>query len=430
MALNLPRISVVIADSKEDTDSQSNLTLLSLGYGLHQAWIYAAMFGTTAIFPAPALQSGGELPISPVYIISIIAFFAALLFAGITDQRFLRFYTSKRAMAASAVVSALGTAAILGTALPGAAGTALLAFSGIATGLGSALLLLFWGCAFAREDANTIVLNAALGIAIALTIYAVVIYAIPQPLAAGVVICLPLVELALLWQLTPVSYAVRHAVPIFNPLPVSKGLFSTRLAVPVLLFGLALGMMRSLSTQVIVPSQDLSAHLFAVTLACLATMVLLIALFYVGRKSRWEAPFRLLVPLILATLFFIPLLFMEGSPLSSTVLLASFMCFEALMWIFFSQLCQEFRLSPIYVFGIGRGCLAAGSLGGALLLINRDVLTPLAAFGETGSVLIAMLALVTAYALLPRVRDIRRAIKPHLDNPEYDRLNVSCCTSC
>lgn len=94
------------------------------------------------------------------------------------------------------------------------------------------------------------------------------------------------------------------------------------------------------------------------------------------------------------------------------------------MWIFFSQLCQEFRFSPVYVFGIGRGCLALGSLGGALMLANHSILGSLSPLGETGAVLVAMLALVVAYALLPRVRDIRRATRPHFDSPEYDRLNI------
>lgn len=423
MALDLPHVSIVLQD-KEGNDTQSELTLLSLGYGLHQAWIYAAMFGTTAIFPSPALQSEDGLSLSLVFLISIVAFAVALLFAGITDQRFLRFYTSKSALAASAATAAAGTAAILGSSLPGAAGTIAVIFAGIATGLGSAMLLLFWGIAFAREDASTIVLNAAVGIAVALVTYTLLIYTVPQPLAASIVICLPLIELPLLWRLTPVSYAVRREVPIFSPLPVSKGAFSARFAVPVLLFGLALGMLRSLSTQVILPSPDLSAHLFAVTLACLASVVLLVALFYIGRASRWESPFRLMVPIILAALFFVPLLFIEGSAVSSTVLLASFMCFEALMWIFFSQLCQEFRFSPVYVFGIGRGCLALGSLGGALMLANHSILGSLSPLGETGAVLVAMLALVVAYALLPRVRDIRRATRPHFDSPEYDRLNI------
>ena len=97
--------------------------------------------------------------------------------------------------------------------------------------------------------------------------------------------------------------------------------------------------------------------------------------------------------------------------LEPLVLLTGYMCFEALMWVFFGEMSQEFRLSPIFVFGIGRGCLALGSLAGSLSdgrsLAFLSSLTP---FGEAGGAVLIMLAMVVAYALLPRVRDIKRIV--------------------
>lgn len=48
MGIRVPRITVN-ADFGDDT-AFGDLSLLSVGYGLHQAWVYAVMFGTPTIF--------------------------------------------------------------------------------------------------------------------------------------------------------------------------------------------------------------------------------------------------------------------------------------------------------------------------------------------------------------------------------------------
>ena len=47
MGIRVPRITVN-ADFGDDT-AFGDLSLLSVGYGLHQAWVYAVMFGTPTI---------------------------------------------------------------------------------------------------------------------------------------------------------------------------------------------------------------------------------------------------------------------------------------------------------------------------------------------------------------------------------------------
>ena len=65
-------------------------------------------------------------------------------------------------------------------------------------------------------------MNTAVAIVIAIALYSFVLQIIPPPFSGILTCCLPLLELPLLWRLTPVSYAVRHAIPIFNPLPESR----------------------------------------------------------------------------------------------------------------------------------------------------------------------------------------------------------------
>ena len=412
MAITFPRISITVDDDR-GMGTQGELNVLSLGFGIHQAWIYTAMFGTNSIFQAqpPTIFSGfAESSVSLVFLISIVVFGLSLLFAAITDQKFLRFYTAKRVLLGAAVLTALGTFAVFASSVPGAVGVAATVFAGVATGIGSALLLLFWGTAYSRYGAATIVMNTAVAIVIAVAIYSVALHVIPSPFSGVLTACLPLLELPLLWHLTPVSYAVRHAIPIFNPLPVRKGPFSLRFALPVLLFGFSLGALRSISTQVILPSSDLTTQLLALFAGGAATVLLLVTTFSIDKRSHWDFLFRPLIPFIAVTLFFLPSLALENSMIAALVLLTGYMCFEALMWVFYGELSQEFRLSPIFVFGVGRGCLALGSLAGSLSVVDPTFLDSLTPFGEAGGAVLIMFAMVVAYALLPRVRDIKRII--------------------
>lgn len=373
------------------------------------------MFGTTTIFQTGGgtAQNGDSIPsVTFVFLISIIVFAATLFTAAATDQKFLRTYTRKQTMIVAAALTFIGTLSVFAAFAPGIIGIAATAFAGVATGIGSAFMLIFWGVAYSRDSSASIVVNTAVSTVIAVAIYSLVLHIVPAPYSGALTACLPLLELPLLWQLTPESYAIRHAVPIFNPLPVKKVPFSLRLSFPVLLFGFALGALRSVSTQIILPSSDLTTQLLALFAGGAATILLLITVFSIDKRSHWDFLFRPIVPFIAVTLFFLPSLALDNSMVPPLVLLTGYMCFESLMWVFFGELAQEFRLSPIFVFGVGRGCLALGSLVGSLLVADPHLLDALTPFGENSGAVVVMFTMVLAYALLPRVRDIKHAIGP------------------
>lgn len=414
MALSFPRVSITVNDDR-GLGTQGELSGLSLGLGIHQAWVYSAMFGTTTIFQTGGgtAQNGDSIPsVTFVFLISIIVFAATLFTAAATDQKFLRTYTRKQTMIVAAALTFIGTLSVFAAFAPGIIGIAATAFAGVATGIGSAFMLIFWGVAYSRDSSASIVVNTAVSTVIAVAIYSLVLHIVSAPYSGALTACLPLLELPLLWQLTPESYAIRHAVPIFNPLPVKKVPFSLRLSFPVLLFGFALGALRSVSTQIILPSSDLTTQLLALFAGGAATILLLITVLSIDKRSHWDFLFRPIVPFIAVTLFFLPSLALDNSMVPPLVLLTGYMCFESLMWVFFGELAQELRLSPIFVFGVGRGCLALGSLVGSLLVADPHLLDALTPFGENSGAVVVMFTMVLAYALLPRVRDIKHAIGP------------------
>lgn len=409
MGIRVPRITVN-ADFGDDT-AFGDLSLLSVGYGLHQAWVYAVMFGTPTIFGTQTYVTGmygshASLP----FLVSIVVFGLCLLFAGITDQRLLRTYISKKTLAAGAALMSAGTLLLLAT--PVISGPALEAVSGVMTGIGSAILILFWGVAFARCDSASIVLNSSIAISIAIGVYAIGLHYGPFPIAGILAGIIPLLELAILWNKTPAPYSERNEVPIFKPLPVNHAKFFLRFGIPVFVFGVALGTLRQTSIQYIVPASNVGDQIAMLLAAGFASVVILVTIVALGGGDKWSRYFRPLVPFIAVTLFFLPLSEMSDNTFATMFLVMGYLCFEALMWIVFGELAQRFRLSPIYVFGLGRGMLALAGLAGSLFPIVAANWVHLLPFGEQGVIVIVLLIMVVAYALLPREREIEAIVAP------------------
>ncbi len=409
MGVRVPKITLN-ADFGEES-AFGELSLLSVGYGLHQAWVYATMFGTSSVFgPMPCFEGLYGSSVTMPYLISSIVYIFAMLFIAATDQRFLKLYTSRKLLCIGAVLSCVGSLLLLATPFFGAplAGT----ISGIMTGIGSAILIVYWGTAFARTDSTSIVLNTAIAISIAIGLFATVLHYAPFPVSALAIACVPLLELAILLKKTPKPYHERDEVPIFKPLPINRGKFVMRFGAPVLVLGIALGMLRSNSLQNLVTKTSVGAQPMLLLAAGCATVLVLLTIMALGAGDRWSRFFQPLVPFIAVTVFLMPLASAENAALTSVIMLVGFLCFESLMWIFFADLSQRFRLSPILVFGLGRATLAFAIMVGTLMPIALANYAHLLPFGEQTLVILLLLIIVFAYALLPREREIESIIMP------------------
>lgn len=370
MGVRVPRITLN-ADFGDES-AFGELSLLSVGYGLHQAWVYATMFGTASVFgPMPCFQGLHGSSVTMPYLISTIVYVFAMLLIAATDQRFLKLYTSRKLLCIGAALSCVGSLLLLAVPFFGIplAETA----SGIMTGIGSAILIVYWGTAFARTDSASIVLNTAIAISIAIGLFATVLHYAPFPVSAIAIACVPLLELAILLKKTPQPFHERDEVPIFKPLPINRGRFVVRFGAPVLV---------------------------------------LVTIMALGGGDRWAGFFQPLVPFIAVTVFIMPLVSTENAALTSVIMLVGFLCFESLMWIFFANLSQRFRLSPVFVFGLGRAIMAVAIMFGTLVPVALASYAHLLPFGEQTLVILLLLDLVFAYALLPREREIESIIMP------------------
>ena len=103
MAFRLPRISIVTSD-EQGAANMGELNMLSLGLGLHLAWMQAAFFDSTM----PEEGPNGSFPF--LFVVAMASFLATLLFAALTDQKLLPLYTARRAIFPAAGSAALGSA--------------------------------------------------------------------------------------------------------------------------------------------------------------------------------------------------------------------------------------------------------------------------------------------------------------------------------
>ena len=409
MGVRVPRITL-----KADFGDESafgELSMLSVGYGLHQAWVFATMFGAASVFGAAHTFSGiYNSSVSLPYLISSCVYVCALIFMALTNQRFLKAYTTRTLLCVGACLSCVGTFLLMA---PPSTGFPLFELiSGIMTGIGSATLIIYWGTAFARCDSASIVLNTAVASTISIVLFASVLHYAPFPISGTATALVPLLELAILWKKTPDAYFKRNDVPIFKPLPINRGKFIVRFGMPVLALGIALGLLRSNSLQNMVMNPSVGTQPMLMLAAGCATVIVLVTIMALGGSDRWSRFFQPLVPFVAVTMFFIPFASTENYMLTSVFLMVGFLCFESLMWIFFGDLSQRFRLSPVFVFGLGRGILAFAIMIGTLAPVAAVNYVHALPFGGETVVLLMLLVIMFAYALLPREREIEAIVAP------------------
>lgn len=401
MGFQVPRVTINI-DFKEGT-SFGELSLISLGYGLHQAWIYSSMFDKGGIFGTSGLQAGPfNDQLSLAYFVSILVYGLLLLIASILDTRLIRPLHATPTLIAAALLGSAGTLLLLAPDGMPLGSEALQLASGVLTGAGSSVLLLAWGIAFSRRDSASVVINGALSIAIGFGIYGLVLHQIPFPWGGVASALIPFAEIALLLVLRRhVSLDFDNRQLIFQPLPINHARFVMRFGLPVFFLGVALGIMRQTSIETILPGSAFDDQVLPFVTACAATVLIMVTFLALGGDERWHTFFRPLIPFIAVTAVFIPFTAGGASFWGTSVVLVGYMSFEALMWIFFSELSQRFRLSPIFVFGLGRGVMALAALGGSTLPPFTGALGAPTGLGEMGTVLIVLVAMMLAYALLP-----------------------------
>ena len=378
-----------------------------VGYGIHQAWIYATMFGTSNLFGVITAPNGTNF--SSVYLISIIVNFLVLLVCGILDEKIMKLSVNHYPVVIPMALMTVGSLMVPFCGAESPLGTPFSIASGIATGIGSAIYLLYWGIAFSRLDLVSVVMNTVISFAFATLLYGIIAI-LPAPYAGFVTCALPIAEGIVVRGHAPRPYQSRRSIPFFNPLPVTKWKFHLAFALPMLFFGVALGYIRATSMSDVFLSLGQSTDAIMLATADLLAIIVLVGGLVFMRSERVEDFLRPMVTLIALAMAFVPICAQTESPFPSVVVIAGYICFEGVLWIMFAAFSQRYRLSPVLVFGIGRGSLGLGSVVGLALTSFLEHSGTALPFSDSTFVIVALVCIIAGQALLPRERDVRRIV--------------------
>lgn len=412
--MKLPHITVEYRE--EDTGAPGKMSpALIVGFGLHWAWVYLFMFnGQFVLFPETGSMQTLLLTVSGVVHAAALLAYAVFLkqarvLFGTPERIHLNRWLAALLMAGGVALCLLGN--VLG-ATPATA--ACFGLAGVASGVGSAALLMSFGVSFSVCDLPTIALCTALSVPVSALVFAgIIAVGGVVPLAAGpTCLALPFFELLCLNKCS--SDLVDKLEFSYLTMPVRTGSFAGHLGVPSVVFGLLLGALRTcalidpLSNPFIVEGSSTSAFSSAVFAASLLTCGALVAAMLTLRRSRNFA-FRVLVPLIalLMVLHCVP--DGEDAFFHCFALFASYFMLEACLWVMYADIAQTYRVSAFVVFGFGHGLLSAGSLAGFLML-QPDGLLASAAFNDFGLALVGLVTLTLGVAVLPNAAELRSTL--------------------
>lgn len=423
--MRLPRITIEYQEEETYALGRVSFALI-VGFGLHWAWVYLFMFNGSALFFPHATTLQGTL-----FPVSLIAFAATLLCYGLFLEPMRALFATSRSRARNRLTAAfLVFAAMLLTVVAEYLPAVQLVcgiVGGALSGVGSAVLLMSYGVSFSVCDlATTAVCTAAsLPISALCFVALTMVDMIAHPLGALLCLALPFVEVACLRACS--HQLVDNLEFTSITLPVNVKPFALHVCAPSLVFGFALGFIRTEAVAGFIGTHDPNATMAAIALSSVLACGLLVLGMLTQRQSNNFA-FRVLAPVAAILLSSLVIPGATEGAWGSFAFFGSYLMLEASMWIMFADISQRFRISAFTVFGFGRALLALGTLSAYFLSQPGNVLHVAVTDIE---VMIAVLfaAITLGVALLPTNRELRKTLKqgrlcPAFINPEDDPVRA------
>lgn len=368
--LRLPHVTIEYREEESVGVGKISVPLI-IGLGLHWAWVFSAMFSAGELF---SFRFGG---MAQVMIVTSMAFMAATLMCYTLFMKQIRpyFRTQKdrrRIRFIAAVSVSVGLLCVALGALLGnyAVGIACCVVGGIASGVGSAALLMSYGASFSVCDTAASAMQFALSCIVTCVVYALVMVAnaYAHPLGVALCVVIPLFELLCL-NLSSAQLVDRTEFAS-TTMPVYVSRFTFRVAPSALAFGFLFGFLgvhafRGVSELAV----DASQFVWSVVAAGVITCGLIVCVMLTMRQ-RANYAFRTLNPVIALVIALITYLIASGvTTVVHCLFLVSYMLLEACLWISYTDMSQKFRISPFHVYGMGRGLVALGAVAATAMML-------------------------------------------------------------
>ncbi len=404
MGIKIPTVTLSVRTATDEGTCELNGN--AVGLGLLVTGLLSMLYGNTAGLGPEGLTAfcctfGGVVAL------------CALLGAAF-DKHFHGLFRTLGPVVACSAACAVGCAALLGAAaLSGPLQVVASAVCGAVIGAGTALLVFYWGISFGRSDTPNIVFNASVSTAIAILLYALVVEQLPAPFGHIVVSVAPFLNILFLRERVTDNLPnpdMREAT-YFSELNIARGSFAAKIIPALACLGFVLALLVAHAGFSLTPAAGPAGIGFTVLAMVLSCTIVLVSSAHSSRSDQsFNHTFRLMMPIV--ALFILPLPFTGDSEasLGNMLILTAMAMGITLGWAFLANVCQEFRLSPVHVFGLGTGAVACGML--LALLAARAIPTFVgnvmshAAMG----LMLCLFGLVVVCGLFPRRDDIRAIV--------------------
>lgn len=382
--------------------------LLALGFGLHHAWICSTMYSAQIIFNVSySFTSDHGETLSLIYQLSALANGGMALLVAIFDQYFIRvkLSRSRKIMVIAAIITCLATLiGIIASSFP-AYSFFFECVAGIATGIGSAILMLYWAIAFSRANPSTIIICGAAGTFLGFILNSLIIQNLPSPYGGLLAAIIPLAEFVILNKISP-RMGDKKAVTFF-PLPSSKARFVPMFLVSVGLIGAALCILKHISVQSILDNGTIAENIVVLFMGGSMALFLFILISLNFTSQKQSMFFTGIVPAVACISLIVAILVSSNETLADLFILIAYILIETIMWVMFACISRETHISPLFLFGITRGILTLAMGIGALI---APCIEPLISVKETLIIFMVICIVALGFVMMPRKSDIMRII--------------------
>lgn len=409
---------------------------LACGLALHSAWVCSAMYSASMFGAAVNFAGVHGTSFSLLYLVSSVGFFLTALLACVIDQRLLQYARSRVYMRGAALVTCVATLFSLVPHIgPEWLSMAIQVLTGLATGVGSAVLMLFWGVALAREDERCSVLAAAAAVAAGFALNVLVLQSLPNPLGGLVAAILPFGEFVLLTYISP--HQGDPVDIVFNAVATRKRKLGAVMAEATILMGFAIALLKQVSIQAALTGAAPSTKSVILVVAIGIASVPFVAFKLSDKYGDWNRLIHRVIPVSICVILLAALLVCDQELFFDMFMVAAYFLCETCVWVFGALTAHRLRISPIFLFGLLRGTVTAAMLVGSIAIqYAAPVLDDLPPSGK-GFVLLVIVFVLLATRLMPNesvmVRNAVRCPAVKLMTLELDEkldINTEHQTAC
>lgn len=341
-----------------------------VGFGFYYAWIWISYNSNVLVSPSAAYHLPPDT-ISQTYLVSTLALALLLVLLSLGRSATRRLMARNGLVMLVALVAGAATVGTYVSSALGAGGNVLLMVSGALTGMGTSVVVLRFGVIYSKVPARDAVMYTAASFVFACMIYFVAI-GLPDPVGMVFTALLPIVAVAS--TLTNAELALEDAPlsPDAERRPPVKAFF-VRLLVAVAVFSVVVGVSRGFAvshSSVAAMNEEGAIVVFGTGLIA-AVLFLVVGL--LGRNFDVSRLYYPIIMVVAACILVTPLV--GGTGFGSQFITIGYNCFVLVIWCLLAYVAYSSPLSPIVVFGLGRGASALGTTLGwmaGLALVRAD----------------------------------------------------------